>query len=305
MPGKSYSGALKELTLEQEELKKSLKKSVFVLADLIGERNLNNQEALLRASNYIKNSFGKLGYNVELHEYNVQEAQCQNIIAEKRGVRKPQEIVIVGAHYDSVFGTPGANDNATGVAAIIVLAKLLKNIENDRTLRLVAFVNEEPPYFQTENMGSYVYAKRCRDRFENIVAMISVETIGYYSDKEISQVYPFPLRYFYPDKGNFISFIGNIPSRSLVRKAIKTFRNKGYFPSEGCALLNMVPGIGWSDHWSFWQNGYPAIMVTDTAIFRYPYYHCFSDTSDKILYEDFTRVVSGLQHVVEDLVIIK
>ena len=217
------------------------------------------------------------------------------------GTGRPGEIVVVGAHYDSVYGSPGANDNATGVAALLEMARSSKEWIPARTLRFVAFVNEEPPYFQTDNMGSRVYARRCRERGENITAMYSLETIGCYSDAENSQIYPFPFKLFYPTRGNFLGFVGNTSSRSLVRKSIRIFRENSAFPSEGIAAPGGLTGIGWSDQWSFWEEGYPGVMLTDTAIFRYKHYHKMADTPDKIDYERMARVVDGLTRLLADV----
>jgi Zn-dependent M28 family amino/carboxypeptidase len=165
----------------------------------------------------------------------------------------------------------------------------------------VLFVNEEPPFFATDGMGSFVHAKRAKERNEKIVAMLSLETMGYYSETKGSQHYPFPFSYLYPDTGNFIGFVGNLKSGALVRKIVRLFREHAEFPSEGIAAPAFIPGIGWSDHWSFWQHGYPALMVTDTAPFRYRHYHTPEDTEDKIDYEKLARVTIGLKAVVEGL----
>lgn len=170
-----------------------------------------------------------------------------------------------------------------------------------RSVRFVLFVNEEPPFFQTEQMGSLVYARRCRQRNERVTAMLSLETIGYYSDKKGSQQYPAPFNMFYPDTGNFIGFIGNIESKSLIKQATAGFRRHAKFPSQGGAIPDAVAGVGWSDHWAFWQAGYPALMVTDTAPFRYPYYHDPRDKPGRLDYERMARVVEGLENVVADL----
>jgi len=138
-------------------------------------------------------------------------------------------------------------------------------------------------------------------REERIVAMLSLETIGYYRDEKGSQMYPPPFSLFYPAEGNFIAVIGNLGSVALVRKCLATFRREVKFPSEGAALPEFITGIGWSDHWSFWKQGYPAIMVTDTALFRYPYYHSPEDTYDKLDYDRLARVTSGIEIVVREL----
>ena len=150
-------------------------------------------------------------------------------------------------------------------------------------------------------MGSYVYAQRSRERRENIIGMISLETLGYYSDKKGSQKYPFPLGLFKPDTGNFIAFVSNLRSKTLLNDFIKRFRNLVEFPSDGVAFPQIIRGISWSDHRSFWKFNYPAIMVTDTALFRYPHYHSWEDTPDKIHYDHLARVVLGLSKVIEDL----
>lgn len=212
------------------------------------------------------------------------------------------EIIVVGAHYDSFDDSPGANDNATGVASVLALAERFIDARPSRTLRFVLFADEEPPYFQSEEMGSLTYARACRDAGERVIGMISVETIGWYSDEPGSQKYPAPLGAVYPDKGNFIGFVANPRSRIFLREVITSFRESTEFPSEGGALPGVLPGIGWSDHWAFWQSGFAALMVTDTAPFRYPHYHTVLDTPDKVDSERIARVTMGLERVIRALV---
>jgi hypothetical protein len=150
-------------------------------------------------------------------------------------------------------------------------------------------------------MGSWVYAKACRARGDNIVAMLSLETLAYYSTAPDSQHYPPPLGLAYPSTGDFVGFVGNVSSRSLVRRAIGTFRQSASFPSEGAALPEGVPGIGWSDHWAFWQEGYKAIMVTDTAPYRNPNYHLPGDTPDTLNFDNLARVTAGIEAVITQL----
>lgn len=301
MPGKSYTGPLPPLDEHMLALKADMERHVTVLSVDIGDRGIHRSSNLAAAADYIEEQFRSAGYDVQRQSYEVQRKQCFNIEVEKRGRVRPDEIVVIGGHYDSVYGCPGANDNATGAAATLSLARRFYDLEVDRTLRFVAFVNEEPPHFQTRDMGSLVYARRCRERNEDVVAMLSLETIGFYSDEKRSQKYPFPFSLFYPSKGNFIGFIGNVKSGKLVKRCIATFRRQAMFPSEGAAIPSTVPGVGWSDHWSFWQQGYPALMLTDTAPFRYAHYHTTADTIDKIDFERTARVVAGLEHVIADL----
>jgi len=152
----------------------------------------------------------------------------------------------------------------------------------------------------TGNMGSYVYAKKIAEDKENIIAMFSLETIGYFSDETGSQHYPPFFNLFYPKKGNFIAFVSNLGSRGLVTKSIRSFREHSTFPSEGIAAPAFIPGISWSDHWSFWEHGYPAIMITDTAPYRYPAYHTSEDTPDKVDYEKMVYVVKGIEKMIQE-----
>ncbi len=308
MPGESYHGELPQLSSSETALAAELERYVTELTEGIGERNLSHPGSLEAAAALIEAGFRRAGYEVERHGYAIGEESVHNLIAELKGTGVPdgdgnsnEEILVVGGHYDSAYGTVGANDNGTGAAATLVLAERLAGHRLKRTLRFVAFVNEEPPYFQTEAMGSLVYAKRCSEHDDPIVGMISLETMGFYDDSDGSQQYPFPFSLFYPSRGNFIGFVGNAGSRRWVRRVIGSFRSHAQFPSEGAAIVDMIPGVGWSDHWSFYEQGYPALMVTDTAPFRYPHYHEATDTVDKIDFERLARVVHGLEKVLLEL----
>jgi len=301
MPGKSYSGPAAEPTLDELQSAVNLRKHVTRLATTIGERNLDRYKNLQDATEYIETSFKSLGYVPQEQEFKAEGLSAKNIFVEIPGTQSPSEIVVVGAHYDSVYGCPGADDNGSGTAALLEIARLLKDAAPSRTIRLIAFVNEEPPNFQTPTMGSWVAAKKSRQLKENIVAAISLETLGMYTDSENSQHYPAGFSLFFPSKGNFVGFVGNLSSRSLVRDSIGYFRETTQFPSEGVAAPGGMTGIGWSDHWSFWQEGYPAIMISDTAIFRNPNYHKLSDTPEKLNYEPMARVVLGITKLVKHL----
>lgn len=301
MPGESFRGSLPPLTPQEVALRNTLRQALDKLAGEIGQRHYLSYKNLTAAADFLKSSLAQAGYQVQQQGYTVDSQTYYNLEVEIPGTDRADEIVIVGGHYDSVFGSPGANDNGTGAVATLELARLFAGKKPSRTLRFVEFVNEEPPFFWTENMGSIVYAQRCKQRQEKVVAMLSLETMGYYSDKIGSQNYPAPLSAFYPLQGNFIAFIGNTASGGLVREVMASFRRHTQFPSEGAALPGFVTGIGWSDHWSFWQQGYLGLMITDTAPFRYPYYHTLDDTPDKVDYDRFARVVAGLERAIADL----
>ncbi len=216
-----------------------------------------------------------------------------------RNVEVGEGAIVVGAHYDTVPGSPGADDNASAVAVLIELAALMKDASPP--LRFVAFANEELPYSHGEEMGSFAYAKRARGRGERVRAMFSLEMLGYYSDAPGSQRYPPLMRWFYPDRADFIAFVGDLGARRLVKRAHALFRKHSSFPSESLAAPSFIRGIRASDHWSFRMHGYPAIMVTDTAYNRNPHYHRASDTPDTLDYERMARVTLGLAGMLREL----
>lgn len=301
MPGSSWSGPLPPQTGKQQLIHDNLKRHVAELAGRIGERNVWRPEALASAAAYIRKSLEEAGYTVSVQPFTSHGLTVSNIEAVLPGHGAADEIIVAGAHYDSVAGTPGANDNASGVAALLELARLLAGTALPRSVRFVAFANEEAPFFYGDEMGSKRYADRARAQDERIAAMLSLETIGYYTDRPASQRYPFPFSLFYPHTGNFIGFVGDLSSWRLVRRAIGAFRASTAFPSEGVAAPRATKGVHWSDHWAFWQAGYPAIMVTDTAFYRYPHYHAATDTPDKLDYAGLARVTGGLAEVVTAL----
>jgi len=274
---------------------------VEMLAGTIGERHMWRPGALRRAAEYIRETFALSGYAPAAQTYEVHRMEVENLEASLDGSSKPAEAIVVGAHYDSVTDCPGANDNATGVAAVLELSRRFAGQPRPRTIRFVTFVNEEPPWFQTAAMGSLVYAREARRRGDRISAMLSLETIGYYSDEANSQRYPAPLNLLFPSTGNFVGFVSNVRSAGLLRRTVRAFSARTAFPVRSAAAPVTIPGVGWSDHWSFWQAGYPAVMVTDTAPYRYPWYHTPADTSDKISAERLAQVVDGLEHVVHVL----
>jgi len=298
MPGSSWTGLLPPLTDREQVIHDHLKHHVAALAGRIGERNVWRPGAMAAAAAYIRKTLEDAGYVVNVQPFTSRGVTVSNIEAVLPGDGAADEIIVVGAHYDSVADCPGADDNASGVAALLELARMLAGTTLSRSVRFVAFANEEAPFFYGDEMGSNRYAARAQAQGEHVEAMLSLETLGYFTDQPGSQQYPFPFSYLYPNTGNFIGFVGNLTSRSLVRQVVGAFRASTAFPSEGVAAPSGIEGIHWSDHWSFWQAGYPAIMVTDTAPFRYPYYHTANDTPAQLDYTGLARVTGGLAEVV-------
>jgi len=276
-----------------------LRAHVEMLAATIGERHLWEYGALERAAQYIETALNISGYTPRRQTFELAKLPLSNIEATLQGAARAGEMVVVGAHYDSVAGCPGANDNATGVAAVLELARRFSRRPQPRTIRFVAFVNEEPPFFRTRDMGSVVYANAARARGDRVTAMLALETMGYYSDEPGSQRYPAPIALLYPDVGSFIGFVANVRSARLLVQARRAFKRRTSFPLQSAAVPEVIPGVGWSDHWAFWQAGYAAMMVTDTAPFRYPWYHTAEDTPDKVDYGRLAQVVDGLEGVIE------
>jgi len=278
-----------------------LRARVEMLAGTIGERHLWRCEALDRAARYISAQFERCGYTPRWQTFDVAKIPVSNVEATRPGTDPSAGSVVVGAHYDSVSGCPGANDNGTGVAAMLELAERFSRRRQSHSVRFVAFVNEEPPFFRTAHMGSVVYANAAKDRGDRITAMLALETMGCYSDEHGSQQYPPEIAAQYPDTGNFIGFVANSASAPLLQQSQQAFERRTRFPLQALAAPDDVAGVGWSDHWSFWQAGYAAMMVTDTAPFRYPWYHTADDTPDKVDYEKLSEVVDGLEAVIEAL----
>ena len=277
MPGRSYRGAL-EFTAEEHELAKRLRAHVEALA--AAPRNTD----LERPARYIARELGA-----------VSEQEFASGGRTVRNIEAGAGSLVVGAHYDSVPGSPGADDNASGVAVLIELSRM------GLPARFVAFANEEMPYFLSDEMGSHAWAARAKARGEPVSAMLSLEMLGFYRDAPGSQRYPPLLGAFYPDRGDFIAFVGDLGARALVRRSLGLFRAHARFPAEGVAAPSFVPGVSWSDHWSFRRHGYAAIMVTDTAFYRYAHYHLPSDTPEKLDYLRMARVTLGLAALIKEL----
>jgi Zn-dependent M28 family amino/carboxypeptidase len=277
-----------------EDLARSLRAHVEMLAGTIGERNVFRPQGLAAARDYIETTWRAQGYEVGAQEYEARGVRCANLEVSRTGAGRAGEIILLGAHYDSVRACPGANDNGSGVAALLEIARRFAALAPALTVRFVAFVNEEPPFFMTRRQGSAVYAKAARRRGDDIRLMVSLETLGYYSNAPGSQRYPPLFRFLYPDRGDFLGLVSDLRSRGVMRRVARVFRDRTDFPLQHTATLRWVPGVAWSDHLPFWRQGYRALMVTDTAFYRYRYYHTAQDTPDKLAYPAFGRATEAL-----------
>jgi Zn-dependent M28 family amino/carboxypeptidase len=288
--------------LDMEMLERKLYQHVRILSVEIGERSLAHYAHLEQAAEYTRGYLKGLGYRVEEQVYRMEDRDYRNLIAVKPGGSAAQEVIVVGAHYDTVAGTPGADDNASGVAGLLELARLCQGTDFKRTIKFVAFSLEEPPVFRSPYMGSRVYAQRAHEAGEDVVAMLCLESIGYYSGEEGSQGFPLPLMgLFYPSRGNFVAVVGNFSSRRLVQRVARGLKQGCKVPVEMLIGPSLVPGVDFSDHASFWREGYPAVMITDSAFCRNPHYHMPTDMIDTLDFGSLAEVVKGLLHTIRIL----
>ncbi|MCX5843746.1 MAG: M20/M25/M40 family metallo-hydrolase [Deltaproteobacteria bacterium] len=272
------------------------------LSVTIGSRSIYEYDKIEDTKRYIVSCLKTFGYIPTLQNYDYEGKTFSNIIVSIPGVKYPDETVIIGAHYDTVYGTPGADDNASAVAVLLEVCRALKSISPGRTLKLIFFFLEEPPVFRTEHMGSYVYAKEAKARNENIKAMICLEMVGYYSDKKDGQTFPLPLMsMMFSTTPNFIAVVGNLKSRNLVDKVKNSLLKVSPIPVETLISVSFVPGVDLSDHRSFWKMGYPAVMITDTSFYRNPNYHTENDTIDTLDFNTMADLLKGLLQTAKDL----
>ncbi|OGW24312.1 MAG: hypothetical protein A2X59_07905 [Nitrospirae bacterium GWC2_42_7] len=302
-----------------DKIKLNLTETVRYLAEEIGQRSYRDLGQLNRTADFIEGRFLSYGCAVKRQEYNCSGNTYYNIIAEVKPASETAEylkispplrggkcndegILVIGAHYDTVIGTKGADDNASGIAGLLELARLTSLKPLKRTVRFVAFTLEEPPFFMTQNMGSYVYAKSLKEEGTKVYGMIALEMLGYYCDQKGCQYYPASfLKLLYPDKGNFIVFVGNISSKSFTSTVEKYFKAVSSFPARSFSGVSFIPGVDFSDHRNFWKFDFPAFMVTDTAFYRNPNYHEVSDTADTLDYDKMAEVVEGLFKALGDI----
>ncbi|KQQ88113.1 hypothetical protein ASF77_15195 [Massilia sp. Leaf139] len=286
------------------ELAERLRAHVGAIASK--EHNTRTPAELENAAVYIEEALVGAGYKPSRQEYLAGGQKVRNIEASIGNVApgtRPERIFIVGAHYDSAQGAPGANDNGSGTAAVLELARLLRKVQPaaGTEVRFVLFVNEEPPWFMGEAMGSMVHAAEMKRQGQHVQAALVLETMGYYTDAPESQQLPPGLEGRYPSTGNFIAFVGTLASSQLVREALAAFRAASDFPAHGLAAPAHTTGVTLSDHSAYNRHGYPALMITDTAFMRYPYYHTAQDTPDKLDYGSMARVVTGLAKTITAL----
>jgi len=278
------------------QIKSDIIETVRFLSETIGQRCWKDLDKLARSAAFIEERLRASGCETIQQPFTFRDNTYHNIITEISGSDPDcKEILVVGAHYDSCEGTPGADDNASAVAALLELARMTKEKPLRRTVRYVAFCLEEPPAYMTHHMGSYVHAESLHDEGAKVFGMISLEMLGYYCDEKGSQYYPSTLfKPFYPDTGNFITFVGNFSSRRFSNNVKSAFTSVSSFPVESLNGFSIIPGVDFSDHRNYWKFGYPAFMITDTAFYRNPNYHDSSDLPDTLDYDRLEQLTKAL-----------
>lgn len=297
MPGTNYQGKPLALNAKQIENKKLYIKQLNEFATK--PHNFMNSKELEKTKNFIKSELESYGYKVNTIEYGEQKFANLEVVIEAQN--KNKKTIVIGAHYDSEGISPGANDNGSGVVILLDLAKRLKQLKAENKIRIVFFVNEEPPYFRQDDMGSTVYANRLVKTGEKIQGMYAFDSLGYYFEEDNTQHYPFLFAPFFPDKANFVAFVGGLNSRQLIQNSVGAFREKSHFPSEGVSAPSYIQGIDFSDHLSFTRHNIPALMITDTAFFRSKTYHTPNDTIDRLNIDKMTQLTDELEKMFNTL----
>lgn len=298
-PGTLHASSDTPLSAAQEQLKVELVRDVRTLATEIGPRNAAYAPVqAYQTERWLLGQIAEAGLEASRIDVKMGEARIANIEVSFPGNEKADEIIVIGAHYDTVHGSPGANDNASGVSLLLAAARRLGAAELGRTVRIVFFPNEEYPFSTGIQMGSKVYAKHCRAREDNIVLMIGVDSVGYFSNKPGSQRYPI-LALNLPRTANFITFGGNMENAPLVDAVVSVFQGQSDFPSIGAASDS--PHASRGDHAAFWWSGYPAIAMSDTSEYRDPHYHTPTDRAENLNYEEMARLAEGFIATIVEL----
>jgi len=269
------------------------------LTRTIGERSVLLPKNIEKTKEYIENFYRTIGIPVHCEPYEYRNFTVSNIVAEISFCDNPTKRYIVGAHYDSVVGTVGADDNASAVAVQLETARQLNMLKDhqdlDMAVKFVSFPLEEPPTYGTRHMGSRVYAMKAWKEKEQIDGMICLEMVGYTSPQ---QDYPFPLMFLgYPKQGDYIGIVGDFASRSFTASLFKAFGKNPNLPAIKLTVPLggfLLPSVRLSDHASFWDRGFKAVMITDTAFYRNPHYHMASDTMEKLDYGFMAQLVESL-----------
>lgn len=295
------------MNADKTQIESNLRLHVDRLAGLIGPRYLQKPKSIEATIGYIEGQWTGMGFELARECYEALGAQATNLIVERTGTKRPDEIILLGAHYDTVRTTPGADDNASAVAVLLEVSRLLREQSFKRTVRYVAFACEEPPYFNVDAMGSQYHARQARLRGDKILGMLCLEMVGYYTSRDNSQQVPahIPrwLHRFLPSRGDFLAAVGNLASWKLCWRFRRGFkRGARSMPLFSICLPEKIHEIRLSDNRSFWDQGYPALMLTDTSFFRNPHYHSMSDTPDTLDYPRMTDVTLGVAAAVKALV---
>ncbi len=282
---------------EAETIHQNLRRHVYHLSETIGERHIWKDGSLAKAAEYIDSVFRGNNMAVDKQMLSCYGKSVSNLIVKKQG--QNPDLIVLGAHYDTVPGSPGADDNASAVAVMLEVARLCQDIQTKSTITFAALVNEESPCYGTENMGSMVYAESLKKSNAPVKLMICLESVGYFPNNE-NQKYPFPgMGLFYPRTADFLGIVGNLISIRYVTALARAIRKNADIKVRTLVAPEYVAGINRSDHFAFWHYGYKAVMITDTAFFRNKNYHRETDTIDTLDFYSMTQIVKGLYNALK------
>lgn len=291
--------------IDRSTIEANLRLHVDRLAGLIGPRNFTRSNSISATLGYLRSQWEEMGYLVAEENYDAIGDEATNLIVETPGGKRSEEIVLLGSHYDTCGNTPGADDNASAVAVMLEVSRLLSKHIGKRTARYVAFACEEPPYFNCSAMGSQHNAREARRRGDQITAMLCLEMVGYFRDEPGSQQLPETLprfaKPFFPKRGNFLAAVGNLRSWQLLWPFRRGFKKSTNLPLFSIALPEVIHEIRLSDNSSYWDQGYPALMLTDTSFLRNPHYHMTTDTPETLDYFRMTDVTLGVAGAMKKL----
>lgn len=287
----------KSVTMDANVSPVQLRSDVEYLVKSFVPRDASYPDNLRKMAEYLEQRFAAAGARVSLQNYEIAGRSYYNVIAHYGPEHGPR--LVVGAHYDTCCKLPGADDNTSGVAGLLALAPLLAKAELKQRVDLVAFTLEEPPFFRTEGMGSARHAAMLVDEKAEVSLMIALEMIGYFTDAPNTQDYPLPLlKLLYPSVGNFLAVVGKTGEGGVVKKTKSKLRASTRLPIYSINAPAFVPAVDFSDHLNYWQRGFPAVMLTDTAFYRNKNYHTVDDTPEKLDYARMAEVVRGVYHLI-------
>jgi len=271
-----------------------LKKHVIALADDIGQRHVNTPHALHKAANYISREWETMGYQVEPQSFGAMGIKCLNLQVERKGSDEDAGIIVVASNYDTVKNCPGANDNASGMAALLEISRIFCQLEPKQTVRFVALSNERAPFLGTERMGSWIYAHHAQQDFADIKQVIILDSLGYYNPAPDSQLHPPMLGMFYGKRATFLAMVSDLLNAPAMFRFNRFFNKASNFPTRKVLAPGILKHDKWTDHSAFGVHGFRSFVITDTSYHRYPFHNSERDHAERLDFQSLSNITAGL-----------